>query len=94
MATTYFLLDDFNAPSDDESADGLSNFLSAVCSDTDAIMVLREIPGGFVRGSLRSRSRDISKLAQSYGGGGHKKAAGFTVKGRIEETVDGPKIVG
>jgi len=31
---------------------------------------------------------DICKIARLFGGGGHKKAAGFTLKGRI---IDGKK---
>jgi ferredoxin len=47
-----------------------------------------------IKGSLRSVKRDISKLAKLLGGGGHKKAAGFTVAGRIVVDVHGrPSIV-
>jgi phosphoesterase RecJ-like protein len=78
---------------DEESTEGISNFLAAVL-DAPTIMVLREASGGLVRGSLRTvEDRDVSKLAISLGGGGHKKAAGFTVRGRLAE-VDGTwKIV-
>lgn len=93
MATTYFLREDLKSPGAEEAVEGLSNFLQFVCGDCDATFVLREREDGTVRGSLRSVSRDISKIAQQYGGGGHKKAAGFTTKGRIEVTPEGPKIV-
>lgn len=37
-----------------------------------------------IRFQLRSgKSVDVSKLAQKYGGGGHKQAAGFYLKGKI-----------
>jgi phosphoesterase RecJ-like protein len=32
------------------------------------------------RGSLRSRNFPINQIAEKYGGGGHKLAAGFTLK--------------
>jgi bifunctional oligoribonuclease and PAP phosphatase NrnA len=65
-----------------EAVEGIANFLGATL-DVPAIMVLREMPGGEVKGSLRSATRDVSKIAKLLGGGGHKKAAGFTVKGKI-----------
>jgi len=43
--------------------------------------------GDVVRGSLRSepdKKVDVSKIAKSFGGGGHKLAAGFKVKGRLK----------
>jgi len=42
-----------------------------------------------VKGSLRTLKDDIdvSVIASQYGGGGHVKAAGFAVKGRLEKEV-------
>lgn len=44
---------------------------------------------GAVKGSLRTLSDDVdvSAIASNYGGGGHTKAAGFTVKGRLEKEI-------
>ena len=67
-----------------EAIEGLSNFLGAVL-DVPIIMVLTEKPGGIVKGSLRSATDDVSKIAKSFGGGGHKKAAGFEIAGKIIE---------
>ena len=45
--------------------------------------VLRETDSNTVRGNLRSKNEfDCSVFAEKYGGGGHKRAAGFTVTGR------------
>jgi phosphoesterase RecJ-like protein len=93
IASTYLLQSDVKTPEDEERLAGLSNFLSAVSGDCDTVLVLHERPDGTVRGSLRSVKRDISKLAKLMSGGGHKKAAGFTVKGRIEVTSNGPRIL-
>jgi phosphoesterase RecJ-like protein len=44
--------------------------------------VLRETEDGAVRGNLRSKTDfDCSEFAERYGGGGHKRAAGFTAEG-------------
>jgi len=41
---------------------------------------------GVIKASFRSKNIDVSKVALSFGGGGHKNAAGFEVKdGKIEE---------
>lgn len=45
--------------------------------------VLREAGEGIIRGNLRSKSYfDCSVFAEKYGGGGHKRASGFTISGR------------
>ncbi len=37
--------------------------------------------GGVIKVSLRSKDKfDVAKIAEKYGGGGHKKAAGFIIK--------------
>lgn len=42
-----------------------------------------------VRISLRSKKVDVSKVALAFGGGGHKVAAGFTLKkGGVQESID------
>jgi bifunctional oligoribonuclease and PAP phosphatase NrnA len=57
-------------------------------------MVLKQ-DGDIVRGSLRSESHkntDVSKIAHSFGGGGHKLAAGFTIKGRLVKKENGWEV--
>ena len=68
----------------DESTEGIANFLNSLAG-VKAVMVLRELPSGSVKGSLRTTRNDVdvSLLAKRLGGGGHKKAAGFTVEGRL-----------
>lgn len=51
--------------------------------------------GEEVKGSLRSepgKGVDVSEIARSFGGGGHKLAAGFKFKGTIERTPTGWQI--
>lgn len=63
----------------EEDIDGLSNYLNwALAADT--ICVFRETKDNGVKVSLRTRSGDVAAIARARGGGGHTKAAGFTVK--------------
>ncbi|QIN78923.1 hypothetical protein GBA65_10765 [Rubrobacter marinus] len=47
----------------------------------EVVAHLREVDGG-TKGSLRSESVDVSQVANRFGGGGHRLAAGFTIKGK------------
>ena len=47
----------------------------------------KENPEGLMRCSMRSKGAiDVSQIAQSFGGGGHKTAAGFKCRSSMEET--------
>jgi len=92
VVSTYILKNDLGGQPK-EIVEGASNFLNAVTGGTDTILVLHDLGNGTIKGSFRSVNRDISKVAKLLGGGGHKKAAGFTVAGRIEETNEGARIV-
>ncbi|MDI9469933.1 MAG: DHH family phosphoesterase [Bacillota bacterium] len=49
----------------------------------DLAVLLREMPNGDVRGNVRSSELvDAQSFARAFGGGGHLRAAGFTVHGR------------
>lgn len=59
-------------------------------------LVLSERENDIIKGSLRSedyKNTDVSEIAHQFGGGGHKLASGFEVKGKIVETEDGWKII-
>ncbi len=48
-----------------------------------------EVEQGNIRISLRSKGIDIEKVASVFGGGGHKVAAGFTLKeSQLQESID------
>ncbi|MEK7516297.1 MAG: DHH family phosphoesterase [Patescibacteria group bacterium] len=93
-AATAICQNDLDAcGSSEESAEGISNFLHAVLQ-TDTVVVLREVPGGKLKASLRSNGdRDVSELAKRYGGGGHRKAAGFTMDGTLNVSDTEWKII-
>lgn len=67
----------------------ISNFLNATLDQADTILILRESEGGSVKASLRSRGRDVAALAEKYGGGGHRQAAGFKIDNAGLEEKDG-----
>ena len=69
-----------------EAVEGISNFLSQL-QDARVIMVFHDRGDGTVKASLRTLHDDIdlSEFAKLFGGGGHKKASGFTVPGRLVE---------
>ncbi len=69
----------------EEEAAGFVNFLN-IAGEVSAVMFLRIKPGE-LKASLRTTVEgvDVSRLAGLFGGGGHQKAAGFTVPWTIEE---------
>jgi phosphoesterase RecJ-like protein len=53
---------------------------------TEAAVIFIELLGGGLKVSFRSRcALDCSQLAQQFGGGGHKAAAGASFSGTLEE---------
>lgn len=51
----------------------------------EVAVMLRE-QGPIIRGSIRSKTtRDVASIARQMNGGGHAAAAGFTVKGSLDE---------
>jgi phosphoesterase RecJ-like protein len=89
VAYTEIFLADFAAtgsvPGDTEE---LINFPRSV-SGVEVGLVFIEQPGGSTKVSFRSRSRlDVSKIAERYGGGGHRLASGAQVKKPLAEVRD------
>ena len=69
----------------EEDTEGLVNHLRNI-KDVEVAMILKERGNGKVKGSLRSKKLiDVSDLASRFGGGGHKRAAGFEIEGTLEE---------
>ncbi|HYN98498.1 MAG TPA: bifunctional oligoribonuclease/PAP phosphatase NrnA [Actinomycetota bacterium] len=70
-----------------EIAEDFIDFLKVV-KEADVAMILKERPEGGWRVSLRSRTEiDVSAVAQSFGGGGHTKAAGFSIRGELQDVL-------
>ncbi len=88
--TTAFTLADWEAfGKPDMDTSSISNFLNASLDHADTIVILRESEDGGVKGSLRSRVRDVAALAETFGGGGHKRAAGFKIANAYLHEIDG-----
>ena len=63
----------------DEHTEGIVNELLSI-DTVEIAAVIREGHSGRFKASLRSRgSHDVAQIAQSFGGGGHKNAAGLTL---------------
>lgn len=73
----------YNAKSDD--TEGLVN-IGRNLEGVEVSLFLREDKPGSFKGSLRSNQYvDVSKVAAKFGGGGHKRAAGFSMEGELEK---------
>lgn len=78
--------DELDANSEDLA--GLVDYINSVPGSKFTVL-LNEDEKGNVKGSFRTRREDVdlAELAGKFGGGGHKKAAGFTMPGRIHQEV-------
>ncbi len=86
LAYTHVLKEDFTAtsslPSDTED---IVNSALAIAGTQVAVIFVEQQSGGF-KISFRSRCGvDCSQLAEKFGGGGHRAAAGAFVKGPLAE---------
>lgn len=69
----------------EEDADGFVNFPLAV-GDVHAVALFKECAPGVYRTSLRSKGDvNVAKVAEHFGGGGHRNAAGCTLNGSWDE---------
>jgi phosphoesterase RecJ-like protein len=94
LVWSYLSYEDFTElGATDEDTEGIITQLRAV-RDSVVLALLREVKPGRVRVSVRSRDErfDMSKLAEKFGGGGHRMAAGFWVDGGIDEAK--AKVIG
>jgi len=68
----------------DEDCDGIINTARSI-RNVEVAAMLRQWRNGEIKVNLRSNSYvDVSAIASLYSGGGHKKAAGYIVKGSME----------
>ncbi|KKP77894.1 MAG: hypothetical protein A2271_03550 [Candidatus Moranbacteria bacterium RIFOXYA12_FULL_35_19] len=73
----------------------VSTILNSV-PGTKFALVLSERGDGIIKGSLRSeeyKGVDVSRIAAQFGGGGHRLASGFEIKGKVVETAEGWQVV-
>jgi bifunctional oligoribonuclease and PAP phosphatase NrnA len=90
MAVSYVSKKDMaDLGAKEEDLAGLINVINTV-SDAKFSLLLTERENNKIRGSLRSeeyKGIDVSKIARSLGGGGHKLASGFELEGDLKNNV-------
>lgn len=68
----------------DEDAEGMTNYLRYP-EGTEVAVYIRGKSDGTYKVSLRSGGKvDVSEVAITFGGGGHSRAAGYTIKENLE----------
>lgn len=73
------------AGADDEDSDGLVNIARNI-NGVEVAVLIKERGCNEFKINFRSQSYvDVSAIANKYSGGGHKKAAGCTVRGNMDE---------
>lgn len=76
----------------EEDCDGIVN-IGRNIRGVEVAVLLRELSGDEIRINLRSNNYiDVSEIAKHFSGGGHKRAAGCTIKGGLKEAKS--KVVG
>lgn len=77
-----------------EHIEGMANFLNSL-EDAKAVFVISELEEGKIKISMRTTQDgiDVSRLAKKFGGGGHQKAAGFSISSHIMRGKKGFHIV-
>jgi bifunctional oligoribonuclease and PAP phosphatase NrnA len=78
-----------DAGADEPSSEGVIDHLRSA-EGAELVALIRELPNGAAaarKGSLRSRPDgiDVSEIARSFGGGGHRRAAGFSTDVPMDE---------
>ncbi|MGH9900885.1 MAG: DHH family phosphoesterase [Pyrinomonadaceae bacterium] len=69
----------------DEDGDGFVNYPLS-CAQVEAVLFLKETSPGVYRTSLRSKGDvNVARIAEKFGGGGHRNAAGCTMRGDWDE---------
>ena len=69
----------------DDATDGIAEALRSI-SSTDVSFVVKEVDNKLSKVSMRSKNIDVSKVCSAFNGGGHKFAAGCTIKLSCEDS--------
>lgn len=80
------------AGAQEEDADGIVNYALSI-GDVKAVAFFKEIEENGWRISLRSKNKiNVARVAEQYGGGGHKNAAGCSAEGDFDSVL--ARVVG
>lgn len=77
----------------EEEISGLIGMINTT-AEAYASLLIYQAQDGKIKGSLRTESDkiDVSRLAKTFGGGGHRRAAGFSIRGKLVREKNGWKI--
>lgn len=70
----------------EDSTDGIAEALRAI-STTEVSFVVKEVDSKTCKISMRSKDLDVAQICSKFGGGGHRYAAGCTVKAPCADTI-------
>lgn len=85
--TTAYRRDFENYGAKDDYTEGLAEQLRAI-SSVDLAFVVKEIePNKLCKISMRSKKYDVAEICMAFGGGGHARAAGCSIKSSVENSV-------
>ena len=72
----------------EEDSEGIVNYAISIAG-VEAAVFFREVAGGRVRISLRSKGQlNVAAFAERFGGGGHETASGCTVEGSLSAAME------
>jgi phosphoesterase RecJ-like protein len=71
----------------EEDCEGLVNYVLSI-GEVEVAVLLRELPDGRFRVSLRSKGGlDVARVAENFGGGGHECASGCSLEGPLPQAL-------
>jgi phosphoesterase RecJ-like protein len=74
-----------DAGANEEDADGIVNYALSI-GEVKAVAFFKELDPNVYRVSLRSKNKiNVARVAEQFGGGGHKNAAGCAVEGEFSQ---------
>lgn len=84
VASLYITLDDiYDSGATEEDMDGIVNYPRNI-EGVEVGVYIKQMDADLVKVSLRSREFvDVAAIAKEWGGGGHVRAAGFSMKGSV-----------
>ncbi len=81
---TKDIIEYYNAK--DEYTEGICETLRSI-QNVEIALVLKETDNG-IKVSIRTKSKDATKITEIFKGGGHKRAAGCTIKAKITSALE------
>jgi len=71
----------------DDYTDGIAESLRSI-ETTEVAFVLKEVENKLTKISMRSKHIDVAGICEKFNGGGHKYAAGCTIKAGLQDAIN------